>query len=97
MINNITIEIRSIRNENGIDKLPEVIQLNRLIVSGLSMVKNKLTDIINEARTISEAMIPAEEFLNKFFPNPINKNPKSGKTGINQAKFSISKNRGAKV
>ena len=60
-------------------------------------VKKTPTDIMNEARIIKEPTTPADEFLNKFFPNPSKRNPKSGKTGISQAKNSISKNRGAKV
>src|SRR3954470_24082381 len=98
IIKSITIVTWSIRKAKGIFKSPELNQLNKCIVAGWSPREKKVpAEIIKEAKIIRDEKIPAEVFLNIFFPNPRMMNPKSGNTGINQVKFSIIKNRAAKV
>ena len=74
--------------EKGMESFPAVIQLNKSIVMDLSgepFNSKKIPNArINAAKMTPLPSIPTIDFDNFFPPNPIVKNPISGRSGINQ-------------
>ncbi len=88
MIRSITQVTGSMRKENGAEKFPTVIQSKYVIVCGSAGRPKKMPhEIINETKTLNDPRIPADFLVRYFLKKLISRNPKSGETGMSQARL----------
>jgi hypothetical protein len=88
--NNIIMESGSIKKENGICKLPLLIQSKTFTVTDSpELLKNWNTESKNDPRMVAAAKAPKNPFGRDLGKKEISRNPAKGKIGISQAKFSI--------
>jgi hypothetical protein len=93
MINKNKEERGSIKNENGMDNFPAVIQLNRSIVKDFCVCPLSSKNIPNatakEPSTTPLPIVPTNPFDNFFPNNPMIIKPIKGRSGTNQTNFII--------